>query len=84
MNPRNQILKPPFHFQFDRHMTPRAEVTENTMLDDLRHGWQVFKSFRWIVVIVISFSFIVMCWAAAESVLGPLIALEHFNGPKSW
>ena len=67
-----------------RHMTPRAEVTENTILDDLRHGWQVFKSFRWIVVIVISFSFIVMCWVAAESVLGPLIALEHFDGPKSW
>jgi MFS family permease len=67
-----------------RHVTPRAEVTENTVFDDLKHGWQVFKSFRWIVVIVISFSFIVMCWAAAESVLGPLIALEHFNGPKSW
>lgn len=67
-----------------RHVTPRAEVTENTVFDDLKHGWQVFRSFRWIVVIVISFSFIVMCWAAAESVLGPLIALEHFNGPKSW
>lgn len=67
-----------------RHVTPRAEVTENTVFDDLKHGWQVFRSFRWIVVIVVSFSFIVMCWAAAESVLGPLIALEHFNGPKSW
>jgi MFS family permease len=67
-----------------RHLTPRAEVSENTVFDDLKHGWRVFRSFRWIVVIVISFSFIVMCWAAAESVLGPLIALEHFNGPKSW
>jgi len=67
-----------------RHLTPRAEHTENTMLDDLIHGWRVFLSFRWIVIIVASFSFIVMCWAAAENVLGPLIALEHFNGPKSW
>ncbi len=67
-----------------RHLTPRAEQTENTMLDDLLHGWKVFLSFRWIVIIVGSFSFIVMCWAAAENVLGPLIALEHFNGPKSW
>jgi hypothetical protein len=25
-----------------------------------------------------------MCWAAAESELGPLIALEHFECPKSW
>jgi hypothetical protein len=54
------------------------------MLDDLIHGWRVFLSFRWIVIIVASFSFIVMCWAAAENVLGPLIALEHFNGAKSW
>ena len=23
-------------------------------------------------------------WAAGETVLGPLIALKHFNGPKSW
>jgi hypothetical protein len=36
------------------------------------------------VVIVLAFSFIVMCWAAAENVLGPLIALEHFNGATSW
>ena len=67
-----------------RHLTPRAKHTENTMLDDLLHGWKVFLSFRWIVIIVGAFSFIVMCWAAAENVLGPLIALEHFNGPKSW
>ena len=67
-----------------RHLTPRAEYTENTMIDDLRHGWKVFISFRWIVIIVAVFSFIVMCWAAAENVLGPLIALEHFDGAKSW
>jgi len=67
-----------------RHLTPRAQSTENTMLDDLHHGWRVFLSFRWIVILVFSWSFLVMCWAAAENVLGPLIALEHFNGPKSW
>jgi MFS family permease len=67
-----------------RHLTPRAEHTENTMIDDLRHGWKIFISFRWIVIIVAVFSFIVMCWAAAENVLGPLIALEHFDGAKSW
>ena len=67
-----------------RHLTPRAVHTENTVIDDLRHGWKVFISFRWIVIIVGVFSFIVMCWAAAENVLGPLIALEHFDGAKSW
>jgi hypothetical protein len=36
------------------------------------------------VVEVAGFSIIVMAWAAGETVLGPLIALKHFNGPKSW
>jgi MFS family permease len=67
-----------------RHMTPKTEHSENNMIDDLVHGWRVFLSFSWIVVIVLAFSFIVMCWAAAENVLGPLIALEHFNGATSW
>ena len=67
-----------------RHLTPRAEHSENSMINDLHHGWKVFISFRWIVIIVAVFSFIVMCWAAAENVLGPLIALEHFDGAKSW
>ena len=67
-----------------RHLTPRAAHSENTVFADLRHGWQVFISFNWIVVLVLSWSFLVMCWAAAENVLGPLIALEHFNGAKSW
>jgi len=67
-----------------RHLTPRIKDSKNTMIDDLVHGWKIFISFKWIVIIVVSFSFIVMCWAAAENVLGPLIALENFNGAKSW
>jgi MFS family permease len=67
-----------------RHLTPIIKDSKNTMFDDLIHGWQVFTSFRWIVIGVISFSFIAMCWAAAENVLGPLIALEHFQGARSW
>jgi len=67
-----------------RHLTPRVTGTENSMLTDLRYGWKVFLSFKWIVNLVFAWSFIVMCWAAAENILGPLIALEHFNGAKSW
>jgi len=67
-----------------RHLTPSLPESNNTMIDDLIHGWKVFISFRWIVIVVIAFSFIVMCWAAAENVLGPLIALKHFDGAKSW
>jgi MFS family permease len=66
------------------HLTPPMANNKNTMMKDFVDGWRVFKSFNWIVIVVVSFSFIVMCWAAAENVLGPLIALEHFNGAKSW
>jgi hypothetical protein len=41
-----------------RHLTPRAEHTENTMIDDLHHGWKVFISFSWIVII----AFILSVW----------------------
>ena len=66
------------------HLTPPMANNKNTMIKDFIDGWRVFKSFNWIVIVVVSFSFIVMCWAAAENVLGPLVALEHFNGAKSW
>ena len=67
-----------------KHKTTRAARNENSMSADLLHGWKVFLSFHWIVAVVAAFSLIVMAWAAAESVLGPLIAIEKFNGAKSW
>ena len=66
-----------------RHLTEQSE-SETSMLDDLIHGWKIFLSFRWIVVIVAAFGLIVMCWAAAENILGPLVSLESFSGAKSW
>ena len=67
-----------------RHVSLRGEKTENSMFDDLIHGWKIFISFRWIVIGVFGFSFIILAWAAGENILGPLIALEEFNGAKSW
>jgi len=66
------------------HLNPPREPNEASVLDDLRHGWKVFLSYRWIVVVVFGFSFIVMAWSIGESVIGPMISLKHFNGPKSW
>ena len=57
-----------------KHVTPPMEIVENTVLHDLKEGWRVFTSFRWLVVIDICFAFIVMSWAAGENVLGPLVA----------
>lgn len=67
-----------------RKVAPANNKTENSMFDDLVHGWKIFLSYRWIVVGVFGFSFIVLAWAAGENVLGPLIALREFNGAKSW
>jgi predicted MFS family arabinose efflux permease len=67
-----------------RHVSPKSAQTENTMLDDLKHGWKIFTSYRWIVIGVFGFSFVILAWGAGENVLGPLIALREFNGAKSW
>ena len=67
-----------------RHVSAKSAPTENSMFDDLIHGWKIFISYRWIVIGVFGFSFIILVWAAGENVLGPLIALEEFNGAKSW
>ena len=67
-----------------RHISPKSTQTENTMLDDLKHGWKIFISYRWIVIGVFGFSFVILAWAAGENVLGPLISLKEFNGAKSW
>ena len=67
-----------------RHVSAKSAPNENSMFDDLIHGWKIFISYRWIVIGVFGFSFIILAWAAGENILGPLIALEEFNGAKSW
>ena len=51
---------------------------------DLAHGWRVFWSYRWVVVVVGAFSFIVMVWRGAEEVMGPVLAREIYGGAAGW
>ena len=67
-----------------RHLTPARAETGASVRADMREGWRVFSSYPWIVVTVVGFSFVVMVWAGAQDVLGPVIALKHFHGAKSW
>ena len=67
-----------------RHLTPARIDTGASIRTDLREGWRVFSSYPWIVITVAGFSFIVMVWAGAQDVLGPVISLKHFHGAKSW
>jgi len=53
-------------------------------LRDLVDGWKVFISYRWIVAVVVAFSFIVMVMRGAEEVLGPVLANEEYGGPTGW
>lgn len=51
---------------------------------ELVHGWKVFISFRWVVVIVAAFSVFVMAWRAFEGVIGPFAAKTWYDGPSTW
>ena len=67
-----------------KHLTPARKETGASIRTDLREGWRVFSSYPWIVITVAGFSFVVMVWAGAQDVLGPVIALKNFHGAKSW
>lgn len=69
-------------FSFRRVSKPH--VSGETMLGDLVHGWRVFTSFRWVVVVVLAFSLIVMVLRGAEEVLGPVLAIERYGGAAGW
>ena len=64
-----------------RHVS-KPHVSGESMLGDLVHGWRVFTSFRWVVVVVASFSIIVMALFGAEQVMGPVFAVEQYGGEK--
>lgn len=64
-----------------RHAS-KPHVSGESMLGDLTHGWRVFTSFRWVVVVVASFSIIVMALYGAEQVMGPVFAVEQYGGEK--
>ncbi len=67
-----------------RRLTPTRINAETTFRADLSEGWRVFISYRWIVITVVGFSFLVMVWSGAQDVLGPVISLKYFQGAKSW
>ena len=66
-----------------RHFS-RPHDSGESPIRDLVDGWKVFISYRWIVAVVVAFSFIVMVMRGAEEVLGPVLALEHYGGAAGW
>jgi hypothetical protein len=66
--------------RFQRH--PPAPA--HGMLGDLRDGWREFTSHRWLWPVVTQFTIITGIYAAAMSVLGPLVAHASLGGARSW
>jgi len=66
-----------------RNVSP-PHVSGEGMLADLAHGWRVFLSFRWVVVVVLAFSTIVMALYGAEQVMGPVLAIDEYGGAAGW
>lgn len=66
-----------------RSMSVRRDSGES-MVGDLGHGWRLFLSYRWVVIVVAAWSFIVMAWRGGEEVMGPALALQTYDGPRGW
>ena len=69
---------------FTIRSTAMKRDSGESMLGDLVHGWKVFISYRWVVIVVGAWSFIVMAWRGGEEVMGPALALERYDGPRGW
>jgi hypothetical protein len=66
-----------------RHVS-KPNRSQESMFGDLAHGWRVFITFKWVWVITLAFSFIVMVLRGAEEVMGPVLALEAYGGASGW
>ncbi|WP_192809926.1 MFS transporter [Actinomadura rudentiformis] len=54
------------------------------MLAELREGWAVFLSLRWVGVLALLSATSSALWAAGITVLGPAYANDHLGGPAAW
>jgi len=66
-----------------RHLSPPEHTGESTWAD-LKTGWGEFRQNRWVFVVVVAFSFILMGFQGTYGVLGPVLMKNHFDGARSW
>lgn len=55
-----------------------------TMFHQLRAGWLEFIARKWVVSVVVSFTFINLAYESTLGVLGPLAIKESGYGPREW
>ncbi len=66
-----------------RHVS-LPQSSGESVVGDLVHGWRVFTSMRWVVIIVAAFSVVVMVMRGAEEVMGPVLATQEYGGAAGW
>jgi MFS family permease len=57
---------------------------EANMFQQLRAGWREFISRKWVVSVVVAFTFINLAYESTIGVLGPLATKESGYGPREW
>jgi MFS family permease len=61
-----------------------AEGKRQSVITDLREGWQIFIGKQWLWVVVAQFAVLVMAMQAAHGVLGPVVAKQELGGAAAW
>lgn len=69
---------------FSFRQVSKPHHSGESMIGDLAAGWRLVITYRWFVVVVISFSVIVMALRGAEEVMGPVLALQEYGGASGW
>ncbi len=63
---------------------PNPARGASSLLADLRQGGRDFFSRQWLWVVVVQFAVVVAALNATVGVLGPLQALHHYGGARTW
>ncbi len=66
------------------HLAPVAFPPRRSTIAELREGWHAFRSRRWLLVSVVSLTFVVTIVFAPIGVLGPEVARAHLGGAAAW
>ncbi len=65
-------------------IVPPARGATASFVAELREGWSAFRSRTWLWVVVLGFAFANGATAAAQGVLGPIVAEESLGGAGVW
>ena len=63
---------------------PPKRRERETVIAELRQGWEEFASRQWLWVVVLQFAIVNACFQSGFAILGPSVAKARFSGALSW